>query len=122
MTQSQPDLNLNTIFYNKLPVTFHNKNEVVEEVEVFIKLSDNYFKSQEEMEILWFKVANMPRSNFPALVLIMSLLVKVHFIVKPKSKSQIQVPNLKTKVQRKRTGTWADNRIQQATTTPPPHY
>ena len=33
----------------------------------------------------------------------------------PKSKSQIQVPNLKSKVKRKGTGTWADTIILQAT-------
>ena len=38
----------------------------------------------------------------------------------PKSKSQIQVPNPKSKVHRKGTGTGADNIILQATH-PPPH-
>ena len=37
----------------------------------------------------------------------------------PKSRSQIQVPNPKSKVQRKGTGTGADNIILQATTHPP---
>ena len=37
----------------------------------------------------------------------------------PKSKSQIQVPNPKSKVQRKGNGTGADNIILQATTTTP---
>ena len=48
---------------------------------------------------------------------------KPHTIVKPKSspksRSQIQVPNLKSKVQRKGTGTGADNIVLQATHHPP---
>ena len=40
----------------------------------------------------------------------------------PEFKSQIQVPNPKSKVQRKGTGTGADNIILQATTPPPPSF
>ena len=56
-------------------------------------------------------------------ILLLQVSRDLTIIVKPKSspkaKSQIQVPNSKSKVQRKGTGTEADNIILQATHLPP---
>ena len=58
------------------------------------------------------------------LVISFSLLSSPNPVPNPshKSRSQIQVQNPKSKVQRKRNGTGADNIIQQATTPPTPNF